>query len=164
MADTLTDACLIFPGQRQHLIVRIDADNLALRANNLRGDVADLAGARTQIEDDIAFADKCRRVSASIVALFDFIRYDAEVLLVILDRTTKARLATMSRPAVSFVDGVFHINGCTHSLILAVITYTATCSQRHASQTTPATKRQHTSSRSKAHIQLGADPFDDPTA
>src|SRR5215468_4534748 len=97
----------VFLGQRQHLVVGIDTDDPSCWSCDLRRDVTNLPGAGSQVEHDIAFTHKSGRISAAIVAFFDFIRDDAEVLLVIFNRTTKLRLTIMRCLAVSFIYRAF---------------------------------------------------------
>ena len=56
----------------------------------------------------------------TVIALFDFIGDDTEVLWGVIDRAAKLRLAIVRRLAMSFIDQAFYINDCTHCLILDV--------------------------------------------
>jgi hypothetical protein len=89
------------PRERQHLVVHVDPDHPALRADDLRGDEADLAATAAQIEDRLARPHVARGVAAAVVALDHLARNGLEVVRVVVDGAAQRRLAIPGRRAVA---------------------------------------------------------------
>src|SRR4029077_18851442 len=69
VADTLGHNRRVATCHREHLVRHINTNNHAFRADNLRGDKADLSRATAKIENRLAFPKISTRVAASVVAL-----------------------------------------------------------------------------------------------
>ena len=77
------------PGDLQHFIRHIDADDFALRPDNLRGDETNFSRAAAEIEDGLAFAQILARIAATVIALDYFLRNGLEIFRFVIDGTTK---------------------------------------------------------------------------
>src|SRR5882724_1042347 len=104
------DRRAVTPGQTEHLVVEIDADHSPLGADDLRRDVADLAGARSEIEHRFSGREMAGRVAAAVVALENLRRNRLEVAGVVVDRATKRSLGSAGRSHVALEDFAFDVD------------------------------------------------------
>src|SRR5207244_3540831 len=93
IAETLADRLAVFLSQREHLFVCIHAYDAPRRAGDLRSDVADFACSRTEVEHGVALTDVPRWIAAAVIALFDLVGDDAQVLRIVFHRAAQFRLA-----------------------------------------------------------------------
>ena len=128
MADALGDLGGRTVGERQHLVVHVDADDTTARPDDLAGQEADLAGAAAQVEHRLAFAQVCRGVTAAVVALQDLARDGGEQGGIVLDRAAQALFAGLRGLGVAGAHGLFDLHGrwvrrcdCGHLLYLRLV-------------------------------------------
>ncbi len=96
---------MVFACQGQHVIIHIDADDLALGADDLSCHVADLATTAAQVQYDIARLHITGGVTAAIVFLDDFPGQQLQQALVIVDGTAEAGLHCLCPFRIAFQDG-----------------------------------------------------------
>ena len=74
------------------------------------GDKTNLAGATSQIEDRLAFAEILAGIAAAVIAVDDFLRNDFEVLSVVIDGATKLRFRRLRSGSIAFPDFGFSVD------------------------------------------------------
>ena len=104
IADAFGDNWRVAPRDREHFVGHIHADDFAVRADDLRGDETDFAGAAAQIDNHFAFAQITRRIAATVIAFDHFLLNDLEVIQIVIDRTTKARLGRLRTCGIAFTN------------------------------------------------------------
>ena len=60
----------------QHFVGHVDADDLSVRPDDLRGDETDFSGPAAEIEHGLALAQIFARIAAAVVAFDHFLRDD----------------------------------------------------------------------------------------
>ena len=101
---------LVFARQGQHVVVHVDPDDLSLGPHDLGREVADLAGAAAEVEDDIARPHVRRRVTATVIALDDLLGQEGEERGVVAHRAAQRRLLRLCALRVTVQDLYFDVH------------------------------------------------------
>src|SRR5204863_2456983 len=88
-SDRLADHRRVLPGQRQHVVIHVHADDAPRRPHNLRGDKTNLPGSAADIQNGFSMLEMFGRVAAAIVVVDDFLWNDLQKLTIVFDGTTK---------------------------------------------------------------------------
>ena len=76
ITEFFANGFLIFARKLQHRRIEVDADHFALRADDLRHDVAGFAAPRSEIEDRFAGFDVARWIAATVILFADLVGND----------------------------------------------------------------------------------------
>ena len=114
IAQLFANGMAIFLGQGQHLRRHINADHPACGPNDLGGNIANFARARSEIKHGFAGPEVLRGVSTAVIARQDFFGDDGEKALVIVHRTTQRRLFLLCAGGITCPDRLFDIQYLWH--------------------------------------------------
>ncbi len=89
VAEPLGDERSIAPGDLEHLVGHVDADDAPPWPDDLGGDEADLAGAAAEVEDRLAGLEVAARIATAVVPLQDLLWNHLEVPGVVVDRAAE---------------------------------------------------------------------------
>src|SRR5688572_26561892 len=96
VTELIADRFLIFAREIEHRRVKVDTDDLALRADNLSDDITRFAAPRSQIEHCLARVDVSRWIAASIVFVDNLLRDDSKQTIVVTYGQAKTLLEFLS--------------------------------------------------------------------
>jgi len=105
--DALRNSRRVAARHFEHLIGHVDAHDLPFGTDNLSSDETDFSRAAAKIENDLAFAQITRRITATVIALDHFWRNDLEIFGVVFDRTAKFVRAFFCADGISLPDDGF---------------------------------------------------------
>ncbi len=102
-------------GQREHVVVEVDADHLAGRADDLGGDEADLPATAAQVQHGLTWREVTAGIPAAVIPLEYLGRDDLQPRRVVVDRAAQRRLHLLCPGTVTLRNRLLHPGGRDHS-------------------------------------------------
>src|SRR5712692_7600123 len=97
--EMLANLLTVLFGQGKHIRRYINTDYSATRADDLCGDIANLACSTPQVENAFSYPEILRRIPAAVVFFDNLLRQDGEITRIIDDRQQRADSACLAPAA-----------------------------------------------------------------
>lgn len=107
VTETLGDDGRVAAGDFEHVIGHVDPDHASRTPHDLGGDEADLAGAATEVEDGLAWADVTRGIAAAVILVDDLLGDDLEQFGIVLNGAAEGGFGSFGGGGVALLDRRF---------------------------------------------------------